>query len=121
VSRHLGYFPPNGTRWQWTNKSLQTSPWTCALSRQWAGDNWVKWSPMSVDLSVDLIKDEYVWGVRICDWSHRHRGISGKAPVALEACLAAEDAGQRALSEMTPEWVRRAVAEGWRPPLRSNQ
>lgn len=118
MSLAMNYFPPNGTRWRWSNKSLTTSPWFCNLSMQWAGDEWPRWSPMSVILSVDMLDAEYVWEVRVTDWVYRRSSSRGKAATALQACLDAEDVGERALREMTPEWVRKAVAAGWRPPLK---
>jgi hypothetical protein len=121
MSLAMDYFPPNGTRWRWSEKNLISSPWYCNLVMQWAGDEWPLWrplwSPMSVSLSVDLLDAEYVWEVKATDWVYKRSSIRGKAATSLQACLDAEDVGERALREMTPEWVRKAVAAGWRPPL----
>lgn len=118
MSLAMNYFPPNGTRWRWSDKSLTTSPWFCNLSMQWAGDEWFRWIPMSVILSVDLLDAEYVWEVKATDWVYKRSSIRGKAATSLQACLDAENVGERVLEEMTPEWVRKAVAAGWRPPLK---
>lgn len=118
MSYELEYFPPNGTRWKWTNKILQYSPWSCSLSWQWAGDRWPSWHPMSVRLIVDLIDGEYTWTVNTTDWAYKRNTHKGKAATGLQACLDAEIVGERVLMEMTPEWVQNAIDAGWRPPYK---
>jgi hypothetical protein len=114
MSRELDYFPPKGTKFQWGSKELQYSPWYCNLGKQREPGIWP--SPLSVLLCVDLIQGQYKWHVKTWDFSHRSSNISGVATTALEACLAAECAGERFLDEQLPDWVRVALANNWRPP-----
>lgn len=114
MSQELDYFPPRGTNYEWGRKELTYSPWGCALADQLGPkDHW----PMNVHLYVDLTDGKYKWDVKVHGWKHADRfWVSGSCDDPLEACLEAEAAGAAEYAKLTPEWVRAALANGWRPP-----
>jgi len=114
MSLELEYSPPSGSRWKWHSKALTYNPWVCRLSDQrLANPPW----PMCVVLYVDLIEGEYRLTVAVTDWRNRLVHFHGACSSALEAILEAERLGDQAFNSLMPDWVVKALAEGWRPPL----
>jgi hypothetical protein len=108
MSYELDYFPPkpfNGTGWG--SKSLNYSPWRKSLYYN---------SPANIDLEVDLIDGMYRWSVEITDWNYKHTRYIGKAKTAVEACKKAEKIGNEQLKLLTPDWIKTALENKWRPP-----
>lgn len=115
MSAELDYFPPSGTKYAWFPKTLNYSPWACRLSDLLLPKH--HW-PMSITLSVDLIDGLYHWRVAVRGWrsSDGETVIRGATKEALDACLEAERVGVAQYEKLTPEWVLKALDEGWRPP-----
>lgn len=114
MSFELDHFPPKGSRWAWGSKTLTTSGWGCDLARQMAGASRI-W-PMAIYLHVDLVGGRYHWLVEVTDWKHKRETFSGESKTALKALSAAEEVGERAFHDLMPDWIRTALANGWRPP-----
>jgi hypothetical protein len=114
MSFELDYFPPNGTKWKWSSKALNYSPWLCNLARQ--KEPGLNLWPLDVMLIVDLVKDRWVWQVEVIDFQHQRAIIKGAENDPLKACFAAEIAGEGVLADLLPDWVRAALANKWRPP-----
>lgn len=114
MSLELDYFPPSKTRWQWHPKTLNYSPWKCDFGKQReAGlDLW----PLSIALSVDIKDGEWAWFVDVINFRHERSQVKGTAKTPVEACLAAEAAGQSILTDLLPDWARTALEHKWRPP-----
>jgi hypothetical protein len=115
MSYDLEYSPPGGQKWLWHNKALTYSPWVCRLSDQW-GFGQTLW-PMSVVLYVDLIDGVYSWRVNATNWRNQLKATTGTGSDATDAIQQAQAVGEEALTALMPEWVKTALAEGWRPPL----
>lgn len=115
MSREQDYFAPKGTKWKWGPKALQHYGWFCHLSEQREPGLFL-W-PVSIQLRVDLDGGKFHWVAEVYDWRHARRVVTGARKDALKACLAAEAAGEAALDELLPEWVRTALAHGWRSPV----
>lgn len=115
MSRELAYFPPRTTRWQWSPKALQHSPWVCNLAPQMGAGHW----KLSVYLTVDLIDGRYVWRVQTRDWDGELSEQTGSEDTAKKATAAAERIGEDSYRELTPEWVTTALQNGWRPPWKA--
>lgn len=116
MSRALDYFPPKGTRWQWSTKALNYSSWTCNVARQ-REPQLTLW-PMDVIAWVDVREDDgrFLWGVNVIDWTHGRRTFRGDETDALRACRAAEACAELAIDELLPDWIRTALTNKWRPP-----
>lgn len=106
MSRELDYFPPNGTKCEWGAKALNHSCWTSFIPGI---------SPLTINLSVDLIDGQHTWHVRVSDFEYALHTYSGTKPTALEACREAERVGKEKFEELVPEWARKAFENGWRP------
>lgn len=115
MSLELEYFPPSGQKWHWHSKALNYSPWVCRLSDQW-GLGQKTW-PMSVVLQVDLVDGVYRWLVKSTNWRNQLNVTTGTASGPVEAIEQAQAVGEEALVALLPEWVKKALAEGWRPLL----
>lgn len=108
MSQELDYFPPkpfNSTGWG--SKSLNYSPWRKSLYYD---------SPANIDLEVDLFDGMYRWSVEVTDWNYKHTRYVGKTKTAVEACQKAEDMGENLLHVLTPDWIKTALQNKWRPP-----
>mgnify|MGYP001335384628 CR=1 FL=1 len=114
MSFELDYFPPSGTRWQWHPKTLNYSPWYCNFSKQREPE--LNLWPMSINLQVDRKGEKWVWIVDVINFQHERSHVRGEAGTSLEACLAAEAAGQTLLNDLLPDWARTALENKWRPP-----
>lgn len=112
MSRELAYFPPKSTKWWWSPKALQHSPWFCGLAPQMGDGHW----PLKVDMTVDLVDGVYVWRVQTTGWDGEMSEQSGSEDTAKKAVEAAERMGEESYRELTPEWVITALQNGWRPP-----
>lgn len=73
---------------------------------------------MSVRLSVDKKPEHFVWRVDVCRWDGTRHTLEGTSITDIEACLAAEAAGETAYVELMPDWIVTALKNGWRPPSR---
>lgn len=113
MSMELDYFPPKGTKWKWYPKSLNYSPWGCDLSRQ---REKLDLHPLNTHLYVDRVDGTYLWQVIGFGFDHERFKEEGQAEDPLQACLAAEAAGESRLNEFLPDWVRQALNHKWRPP-----
>ena len=111
MSEELGYFPPKGTKFPWKEKTLNYSPWVCSLDDH-VGLQW----PASVVCRVDLLDGIYRYSVEITDWKHNKSRLDGPAYNAIQAVAKAEHIGEREAKKLLPSWVKKALAEGWRPP-----
>jgi len=111
VSYELEYFPPVGSKFKWTPKALNYSPWACDLSHQIDSNLW----PLLVSATVDLLEGRYKWRVDIIDWHHRRSHREGECDSALAAILVAESTAESEFQRLMPDWVKTALANGWRP------
>jgi hypothetical protein len=107
------YFPPQGTKFKWEPKVLNYSSWSCDVLAQIEGT--LDW-PASITLYADILETGYVWRVLVRDWAQGKHSFEGTAESALGACLEAEAVGALEASKLYPDWVRKALQEGWRPP-----
>lgn len=114
MSYELAYFPPKGTRWTWSSKSLNYSPWVCQLSSQKEPKLFLH--PLNIVLIVDKVDDNYTWYVEICDFMFKRVVFKGTQKTPLKACRAAERIGERALKKLLPSWARTALQHKWRTP-----
>lgn len=117
MSTALDYFPPNTSKWYWTHKSLNYSPWSCDLSEQMKPKTINHLWPAAVSLKVDLLDGTYVWRIDVTDWRYARHTETGTAPTAKDAVAAAESTGEMAFRALIPDWVLMALEAGWRPPL----
>lgn len=115
MSRELEYSPPGNQKWFWYPKALNYSPWVCRLSDQWGFGHHL-W-PMSVVCYVDLIEGQYVWWVTVTDWKNKQSTKEGTASGPSVAIQQAQSFGETTLAQLMPDWVEKALSEGWRPPL----
>lgn len=113
----LAYFPPNTGRWLWKPRGLQTSPWSCHLSQQLKPEGLQSVHPLNVMLTINRDDTgQFVWRVRITDWTYKRHDEMGTTLTAEEAVTCAENVGEAAFKAFTPPWVLMALENGWRPP-----
>jgi hypothetical protein len=117
MTKELGYFPPNGTKWKWEPKTLNYSPWICCLSRQREPKLFMY--PFDIKLIVDLINTHFHWVIELIDFQGNYSIISGISEDPLQACLTAEEIGECKMDELLPDWIRTALENKWRPPASS--
>jgi len=131
MSKDLPYFPPKGTRFQWGSKALNHSPWVCNILSNLEDTSKYSVFPVSIHAYVDLNPDfashgvvvgsrtRYVWRVRIYDWRGTVIEHLGGADTDIDACKAAETCGIDHYRLLFPDWVKKSLSEGWRPPGRA--
>ena len=118
MSYEQNYFPPCGTKLAWGHKSLRYSPWYCGILCELVRLGEIpenRW-PASVRANVDLIDGKFKWTVEIHDWRNGKKTIVGKSKDALKACLKAEEVGIKEAKDLFPDYVVKALENGWRPP-----
>jgi len=105
---NLDYFPPNGTKYPWHPKRLNTSPWVCLF--------WACW-PAEVQAYVDRKEDgQFIWWVTVCAFDFSRQTYEGTASGALAACQEAEKCAEEQKGLLFQPWMEQALAAGWRPP-----
>lgn len=114
MSRELDYFPPRGTKYKWSEKSIQNSPWFLNLTNQYFND--LNIYPLKAIIRVYLRDDTYSANIEFEDFNYKRseHTISAKNPLVV--CLEAEDYCEKWIRHNVKDWMITALRNGWRPP-----
>lgn len=119
MSREQNYFPPSGTKYKWSPKTLRHSPWYCSITDQHKTSKGLQYWPANVSATVWLKNGEYFYKVVVTKWDGKLKSQAiflEKSTDALEACLKAEKIGDREIKKLFTKWVVEALKNKWRPP-----
>lgn len=109
----LDYFPPRGTKYEWSPPVLKLRPWTARI--ELPGDR--RYAILHVSRSADTL---YHGFVRFYDLQGvKHEKETGRYLDPKEALLATEALAEAMVAEENrklPSWANEALAAGWRPP-----
>jgi len=110
MSKGLNYFPPNGTKYKWWNKSLNHSPWVVRVG----GIYYTQY----VICRVDLLSGKYFGYVKFYSISGRSFDkVTRSFKNPLSALKASETIADKFLAKDTKPWMIEAIKNKWRPPL----